>query len=126
MTDFSKPYERRLKEPWQLTKEEWDRERESCRANTAQSKFTRASGAEAVRRFEKLQWLCYGLGYPDRNVTWHDVRGKASSEGKIAQCAHCATEVETPLPEGWVWDCAENKHWAWCPECANWIDGDAA
>ena len=111
-------------EPWQLTEAEWNRQREDCRPNIAQSNLTKASASEAIRRHEKLLWLLYGINDPEYPVTWHHVVGKAIEEGKLVRCPgacdECQKMTETPLPEGWAWDDGEEKYYAWCPECIKW------
>lgn len=111
-------------EPWQLTEAEWNRQREECRPNIAQSNLTKASASEAIRRHEKLLWLLYGINDPEYPVTWHHVVGKAIEEGKLVRCPgacdECQKMTETPLPEGWAWDDGEEKYYAWCPECIKW------
>lgn len=49
------------KAPWEMTKKEWDRERDAVRPNTAQSKFTNASKSEAVSSHQRLTELLYGV-----------------------------------------------------------------
>lgn len=71
------------KQPWQLTKDEWSSRRESIRPNTAQSRPSKSDASTAIRRFQELEWLCYGISFPDRNVTWEDVIDKARREGKL-------------------------------------------
>ena len=48
-------------QPWQMTRKQWDAEREACRANIVQSNFTRASGSQAVARMERLEFLMFGV-----------------------------------------------------------------
>ena len=53
------------KEPWQMTREEWDQAREECHPNTLQTKFTKKSGSEAIREFAKMRWLCFDVRSED-------------------------------------------------------------
>ena len=50
-----------MKEPWQMTRSEWEAEREAVRPNIAQSHLTRSSGSEAASRIARLEWLLYGV-----------------------------------------------------------------
>lgn len=49
------------KEPWQMTRREWEAARESVRPNVVQSDFTRASASGAVANARGLERLLYGV-----------------------------------------------------------------
>ena len=49
------------KQPWEMTRSEWDAEREAIRPNTAQSRFTRASASQATSNAKRLETLLYGV-----------------------------------------------------------------
>ncbi len=68
-------------EPWKLSKAEWNRQRESLRPNTAQSRPTKNDASVAIRRAQEVDRLCFGLSFPDRRVTWRDVVQKSEAMG---------------------------------------------
>jgi hypothetical protein len=67
--------------PWEMTEEEWDRERAAIRPETFGSS-TKFGGRQALHRMERLQFLLYGLSDPDRRIFHRDVVMKAFKEGK--------------------------------------------
>lgn len=69
-----------MKEPWQMTKAEWDKEREAIRPETFGSS-TKHGGSLAVARINTLNHLLYGIVSQER-VFHRDVIKKAIAEGK--------------------------------------------
>lgn len=69
-----------MKEPWQMTKAEWDKEREAIRPETFGSS-TKHGGSQAVARINTLNHLLYGIVSQER-VFHRDVIKKAIAEGK--------------------------------------------
>lgn len=67
-------------QPWQMTRKQWDIEREKIRPNVAQSNFTRASGSQSVQRHNRLIFLLYGCHSTERYIQHRDVIAKALSE----------------------------------------------
>lgn len=55
------------KQPWQMTKEEWNRERESVRPDYVQARFTKGSGSQAVASANRLQFLLFGVRSAEKN-----------------------------------------------------------
>jgi hypothetical protein len=70
-----------VKEPWQMTQAEWDKEREAIRPETFGSS-TKYGGSLAVARHKTLVHLLYGIHNPDERVFHRDVIKKALAEGK--------------------------------------------
>lgn len=70
------------KQPWQMTRREWDSEIDKARPNIAQSNFTKASGSEALRRLDRLMFLKYGHFASTISTTHRDVIVKALAEGQ--------------------------------------------
>jgi len=54
--------------PWELTKKEWNAERDRIRPCTAATRFTGRSASEATGNSERLEWLLFGVtqGAADR------------------------------------------------------------
>lgn len=69
-----------MKEPWQMTKAEWEREREAIRPETFGSS-TKHGGSLALARITTLEHLLYGIVSQER-VFHRDVVKKALAEGK--------------------------------------------
>jgi hypothetical protein len=94
-----------MKEPWQMTEEEWNREREAVKpACGFSSKVTHASRSLDIYRANRVQFLSYGVSewivskmtpedwadpYSDLHwklnhyVAYADVIEKAREEGKL-------------------------------------------
>jgi len=53
------------REPWQLSRAEWDEERSRLRPDYAQSNYTSKSGSEAVARQKRLDWLLFDVRKDD-------------------------------------------------------------
>lgn len=88
-----------------MTRQEWEAAREANRPNTAQSNFTRASGSEAVRNMERLEFLFYGVKIVDfedpRLYQRHRaVIAKALAEGKPVPAAVLAEYPELATAGG--------------------------
>ncbi|GAB0154621.1 DEAD/DEAH box helicase [Marinobacterium sp. BA1] len=49
------------KQPWEMTRKEWESEREKVRPNTGQTRFTKHSANEAVRNHERLMFLTFSV-----------------------------------------------------------------
>ena len=47
--------------PWELTREQWNAERDRLRPCFVQANFTKGSASEAVNRHERLVWLLGGV-----------------------------------------------------------------
>lgn len=56
------------KEPWEMTKGEWERAREDNRPNIVQSDYTKSSGSNAVGQIKRLEHLLYNVGAEDRRL----------------------------------------------------------
>lgn len=65
------------KEPWEMSSAEWNKVVEGLRPETAQSKFTKSSGTEAVRRIAEGERLRYGV------TTEASEKLKAAQKGEI-------------------------------------------
>lgn len=50
-----------MKQPYEMTREEFYAERDSCRPCISQSKLTASSASEAAARYKKLNHLCFGV-----------------------------------------------------------------
>lgn len=88
-----------MKQPWQMTRKEWEAERAKATPNTAQSNYTRNSGSEAVRKFERFMFLRYGARPSDGYAVRHrDVIAKALSERRDVPAEVMADypDLETP------------------------------
>ena len=99
-----------MKPPYLMTEAEWTQAREACHPENIQSNPTKRAGSEAIRKFQEMQRLCYGVRDADKEryklasegkvvlfeseledllwrlhtcVTWEEVREKARREGKI-------------------------------------------
>jgi hypothetical protein len=70
-----------MKQPWQMTRKEWEQEREAIRPETFGSS-TKHGGALALRRHQRLTFLLYGCVDPDGPIFHKDVVKKALDEGK--------------------------------------------
>lgn len=83
------------REPWQLTRAEWNAERDRLRPNYAQSNFTRASGSEAQARHNRLDWLLFDVRKADSE------RLRAAQRGEFALTAAEAEDLlerlQTPV-----------------------------
>ena len=87
------------KPPWQMTRAEWNAEREKSAPNTAQSRFTRSSGSEAVRKFERFMFLRYDARPSDGYAVRHrDVIAKALSERRTVPAEVLAEYPELVTP----------------------------
>jgi len=51
-----------MKQPYQMTREEWNAEREKTKISHGQQNYTRNSKSEEVRRMERLNFLLFGIG----------------------------------------------------------------
>lgn len=49
------------KEPWQMSRAEWEGAREATRPEVAQSNFTRASGSQAAAQLREVERLTFGV-----------------------------------------------------------------
>lgn len=54
-----------MKPPYHMTKDEWEAEKEACRPDNMQTNFTRNSGSEFLRKFNRLQFLNFGVHEAD-------------------------------------------------------------
>lgn len=54
------------KEPWMMTRAEWDKAKDDNRPNVVQSNFTKASGSQAVAQIKRLEYLLYNVGDSDK------------------------------------------------------------
>ena len=57
----AQPVDVLVQEPWQLSRMEWNAERERIRPCYVQEEFTRRSTSEAVRHIQRLEWLLFGV-----------------------------------------------------------------
>lgn len=82
-------------EPWQLTRDEWNAERERLRPCVAQSNFTKGSASEAVARHQRLEWLLYNV----RADASRRLKAAANGEIEIApdEAAELLDQLETPV-----------------------------
>lgn len=64
-------------EPWQLTREQWNAERQRLRPEVAQCNFTKASASQDIARHERLTWLLF------------DVHAETSARLKAAAAGEC-------------------------------------
>lgn len=69
-----------MKQPWQMTKKEWEKEREAIRPETFGS-ATKGGTSLAVHRISVLTHLLYGIKSQER-IFHKDVIKKALAEGK--------------------------------------------
>lgn len=86
-----------MQSPWQMTRKEWEAEVEKARPNTAQSRLTKHSGAQAVARYERMQFLKDGAQSADPalvRVQHRDVIAKALAEGQPVPAAVLADYPE--------------------------------
>ncbi len=72
------PKRRESKQPWEMTKTEWDLVRSALRPDHVQSRFTRASGAEAVARVNALEKHLFGVNDAESE------RHRAATRGEIS------------------------------------------
>ena len=79
------------KEPWEMTKGEWEEAREGVKPDTAQKNFTRRSEAEATARHKELERLLYGAR--DEIKT----KLKDAQAGKIKMSSEDAEELQEIL-----------------------------
>jgi len=66
------------KQPWEMTRAEWNSVRNALRPDFVQSRFTRASGAEAVARAGALERHTFGVRDADRERHLAAQRGEIS------------------------------------------------
>ena len=65
-----------MKLPCQMTKAEWEAAREDCRPDNLQTPLTKKSSSEAVSKFERLQYLGYGVHDADSQKIREAFTGK--------------------------------------------------
>lgn len=66
-----------VRQPWQMTRAEWNAERDRLRPDYAQSNFTRASGSEAIARLNRAEWLRFDVRAED------SARMNAAARGEV-------------------------------------------
>jgi hypothetical protein len=66
--------------PWELSREQWNTERERLRPCFAQSNLTKSSGSEATARHNRLMWLLGGV----RDVVKDELRRAQRGELKLS------------------------------------------
>lgn len=79
-----------MKEPWEMTAQEWDAARERIRPCVAQSRFTKASGAQAVANIKELERLCYGVKSDARRTMLDAQRGELVLSASELESVHRA------------------------------------
>jgi len=52
------------KAPWEMSPGEWEHEFEACHPDNMQTNYTKRSGAEAVRKFERFIHLRFDICRP--------------------------------------------------------------
>ncbi len=81
--------------PWELTREQWNAERDRLRPCFVQANFTKGSASEAVNRHERLVWLLGGVNDAAR------IRLKDFHDGKIIlsddELIELLDRVNTPI-----------------------------
>lgn len=84
-----------MKPPYLMTEAEWEAEKEACRPDNMQTNFTRRSGSEFLRKFNRLQYLNFGV---------HDLESqklKDALDGKLILSKEEAEEImcllDTPI-----------------------------
>lgn len=85
------PEKKTEKQPYELTKKDWESKKEDSKSNYVQSNYTRNSKSEAVRKFNQLQWLNYGA---------HDELSqklKAAMDGDIEMTPEEADDIQFEL-----------------------------
>ncbi len=70
-----------MKQPWEMTQKEWDKERRAIQPEHFGSS-TKGGASLAVHRISRLEFLLYGICDPDGPVFHRDVIKKAFAEGK--------------------------------------------
>lgn len=65
-----------MKQPYELTKDEWEAEKEACRPDNMQTNFTRKSGAEFLRKFNRMQFLNFGVHEAESEKLKSAMRGE--------------------------------------------------
>lgn len=82
-------------EPWQLSREQWDAERQRLRPEVAQCNLTKASASQDVARHERLTWLLFDVHAST------SARLKAAAQGELAmsreEAQACLEELARPV-----------------------------
>lgn len=97
-----------LKQPWEMTLDEWFTARNKLRPDFVQSRHTKASASSAVADIKQLEFLLYSVGDADRALLKKVQEGEVKlspedSEALVERLAEPVTHrrvVEKALAEG--------------------------
>lgn len=81
--------------PWQLTRNEWDAERERLRPDVAQSRFTRTTSSQMASKSQRLQWLIGDVRRNDREQLARAGRGEIAMSAQDVEDA--LDRINTPV-----------------------------
>lgn len=71
--------------PWQLTRAQWEAERERIRPDVAQSRFTSATASQMSRAAARLQWLIGDVHRVEREQLARATRGEITMSREDAE-----------------------------------------